>query len=110
MNKRMAQPRRQTTKHGFLIRISGPTTRKHNFRHDVLPLIPVQNELVLEEVDPRALVLALAEEVAVVVQGDFAGGVAPGFEAFGFEGVFIDFVQLVRGRIEDVGRAEELEL
>jgi hypothetical protein len=48
------------------------------------------DELVLEEIDVGALVVTVSEIVAPVVEGDFAGGVDPRIQGFGFG--FVDVI------------------
>ena len=59
------------------------------------PVVAVRDELVLEEVDKRALVLLAAEEVPPVVERDFRGRVPPGLVARVWTGgVIVDVVEM----------------
>lgn len=76
---------------------------EEEFQDDGFPVIAHEDELVFKEVDEGALVFPLAEEVAVVVEGDFRGGVFPRVVAFVGGSIFVDFVEVVDGTVEEVG-------
>ena len=83
-------------------------TRKQKISDHRPPIVAMRRKLVFKEIDPRSLVVALAKEVAPVVERDFARRVGPMLIAFRRGNIFVDGGQVIGGGVEEIGRAEVL--
>ena len=68
----------------------------------------MRRKLVFKEINPCSLVVALAKEVAPVVERDFPRGVGPMLIAFRRGNIFIYGGQVIGRGVEEIGRAEQL--
>ena len=76
--------------------------------HDIFPRVVVLEELVFEKVYPSTLVVALAEELAVVMLRNLSRRILPRFEIVMSGYVVVDGVEVMVGAAKEVGRAEEM--
>jgi hypothetical protein len=72
MDQRMCESRVDTIEHGQVIwRVPG-TGLEEECGNYGFPVVAVQDKLIFKEVDPCSLIVAFAEKVAIVVEGDLA--------------------------------------
>jgi len=94
MDQWMAKPGSETGEHGIGVRLISLASLKQKSGSNLLPVIVVIDKLVLEEVDPSSLILALAKEFTIVVQCNLARRVLPWLVPFA-TGMFVDVSQMV---------------
>lgn len=73
----------------------------------LLPVIVVVDQLILEKVDPRTLVLPFPQKIAVVVQGNLTGCINPWLVSF-MSSTFVDLGQMVGVAAENICRAQDV--
>jgi hypothetical protein len=76
VDERVAQTGGQTVENGLAVWARTCALEEEFFDHG-FPVVALQNELIFKEVDKGALVGLSAEELSVVVQGDFGRRVLP---------------------------------
>ncbi len=77
VDERMAQTGSETVEYGLAVGGTGGATLEEEFFDHGFPVVALQDELVLEEVDKGALVGLSAEKLSVIVQGDLRRRVLP---------------------------------
>lgn len=70
--------------------------------YDLFPLIPIKDQLIFEKVDPRPLIFAFPQVVAVVVDGNLGRRVFPGLVCVVGYSVFIYVIEMLCSGAEKI--------